>query len=523
MFPPSMVTKLIKNLPIIIVLILATVIRGYNIDHFPSLNPDEAALGYNAYSLIQTGKDEHGISWPLHFKSFGDYKPGGYVYLAIPFIKTLGLNILATRLPNLILSIAAIYFVYNLSFLLSNSKQIAIITALILTISPWHIHFSRGAWESSAALSLIIIGVYLYYSNRLKSFLFPLILSTYIYHSARIVSPLIAIFLIFSDFTVIKKNIRGLILPAIVAVLVTIPLLISFINNGGTKRLSGVGLFSDYGPIARSEELLNQHGSTTLLNRIIHNKRVNYSISWIKNYTSHFEPNFLFINGDQVPRSKSPDMGLFYLIEFPFILIGIIYLIKHRSNFPRYFQLILCLLLVSPIASSLTFQSPSALRSLPLVIPITMLIGLGLYSFTDITARYFPHNLFLLTIIYIFSFYYFVDAYFIHSPQRYPEAWNKGFDVVAPYVYKVHNNYTNVYFTDKYDQPYILYLFYNQYSPKNIQSQIELTTPDKFGFSTVLKIDNINFRIPKEIPANSLIIEASDYQNTGQSFKTYTK
>jgi len=103
---------------LVIILFTAAILRFYNINSYPSLNPDEAALGYNAYSLLKTGKDEHGASWPLHFKSFGDYKPGGYVYLAIPFVKVLGLTPLAVRLPNLILSILTIYFLYKFVFLL---------------------------------------------------------------------------------------------------------------------------------------------------------------------------------------------------------------------------------------------------------------------------------------------------------------------------------------------------------------------------------------------------------------------
>ena len=98
-FQLSMPTK-VNKLPLIIILLVAFLIRFINLGNTPALNPDEAALGYNAYSLIETSKDEHGISWPLHFKSFGDFKPGGYVYLALPFIKVFGLNTTAVRLPN---------------------------------------------------------------------------------------------------------------------------------------------------------------------------------------------------------------------------------------------------------------------------------------------------------------------------------------------------------------------------------------------------------------------------------------
>ena len=50
-----------KHLPIILIIILASVLRLYGISRFPAgLNADEASLGYNAYSLLQTGRDEHG-------------------------------------------------------------------------------------------------------------------------------------------------------------------------------------------------------------------------------------------------------------------------------------------------------------------------------------------------------------------------------------------------------------------------------------------------------------------------------
>src|SRR3989344_3754474 len=99
---------------LIAVLVLAAFLRFWRLGSFPALNADEAALGYNAYSLIQTGKDEHGNPWPIHFQSFNDYKPGLYVYLSIPFVKLLGLNIISVRLTGIIVSIFSILAVYYL-------------------------------------------------------------------------------------------------------------------------------------------------------------------------------------------------------------------------------------------------------------------------------------------------------------------------------------------------------------------------------------------------------------------------
>jgi len=107
--------------------------------------------------------------------------------------------------------------------------------------------------------------------------------------------------------------------------------------------------------------------------------------------------------------------------------------------------------------------------------------------------------------------------------KRYPYAWNHGFSQTIPFVESQKNNYQNIFFTNIYDQPYILYLFFSKYPPQKLQPQIKLTPPDQYGFSTVTQIDNITFKIPPDIPASSMVIEASDFQLTGQSFKIYTK
>lgn len=513
----SMLMKLTKYL-ILIILLLSALLRLYKLDSLPELNPDEAALGYNAYSLLQTGKDEHGASYPLHFRSFGDFKPGGYVYLTMPFVKFSGLTPLAVRLPNAILSILTIFIVYRLVLLISKSTSLSLSTAFILAVSPWHIHFSRGAWESSVALFFITLGIYLFYiylgSHRSTHFfvsLLSFVASLYVYHSARIVAPLICLFLFIANYKLLIAKYKNLIIPVILAFIFTIPVLVSFLRNGGTTRFGGVGITADYGPKARSEELLNHHGNVFIGNRIIHNQRVLYLLSWGQKYLTHFDLNYLFIKGDEVPRSKSPDMGQLHLIELPFLIAGVIYLLKNKTLRPLG-TLTIAWILIAPLASSLTFQAPSALRSLPMSIPLSILVGSGIYLFIKTTSRYTPHNLFVLTILYLCSVFYFADAYFVHAPQRYPFAWNTGFNKMMPFIDSQKSNFDHIYFTDKYDQPYILYLFFTKYPPQKIQSQIKLTTPDKYGFSTVNSIDNINFgKISwSEIPPRSLVISGDE-------------
>src|SRR3989344_9259741 len=141
----------IKFVILTLIIILAGTLRLWKLGSYPAFNADEAAIGYNAYSLLETGKDEHGNPWPIHFQSFNDYKPGLYFYIVLPFVKFFGLNEWSVRLPNALLGTLCVYLIYLIVQKLFPKKEIGIISSFMLAISPWHIHFSRGGWEVNTA------------------------------------------------------------------------------------------------------------------------------------------------------------------------------------------------------------------------------------------------------------------------------------------------------------------------------------------------------------------------------------
>jgi len=97
-------------------LILASFLRLYHLGtNPPSLDWDEASLGYNAYSLLKTGADEYGNTWPLSIRSFNDYKPPLYTYLTIPAVALFGLSEFAVRLPSALAGVIAVAAAYFLS------------------------------------------------------------------------------------------------------------------------------------------------------------------------------------------------------------------------------------------------------------------------------------------------------------------------------------------------------------------------------------------------------------------------
>ena len=88
-------------------MILSAFLRLWHLGSIPSsLYSDEVDQGYNAYSLLKTGKDEHGKFLPVSLRSFGDWKPPLPTYLMIPSIMIFGLNEFAVRFPSAILGLA---------------------------------------------------------------------------------------------------------------------------------------------------------------------------------------------------------------------------------------------------------------------------------------------------------------------------------------------------------------------------------------------------------------------------------
>lgn len=503
-----------NKIVLISILVLATLLRLIYLDKFPNgLNADEAAIGYNAYSLIQTGLDEHGTPWPLVFRSFDDYKPPLYFYLVLPFVKILGLNIWAIRLPSALLGTLAVYLMYLLTkelysnTILKNLKfKIENLSALLLAVSPWHLHFSRGGWEVNAATTLILLGVYAFI-KALKNpkyfflFTFSFLLSLYTYHSARIIAPLMALFL----FIIYHPKIsRTLIVSSVLSVVLSIPIANQLLSKEGQSRFSGVSIFSDTGPLSYVLESRRTSADPDgLLTKIKYNRYTAYTGYFLKNYFSHFSPNFLFINGDTIDRSRVPGFGQSYLFLAPFFYLGIILLFKQKS------YLTLAWLGIAPIAAALTYQSPHALRASNMAIPLTITTAIGLMYVYSVIAKYLsslrgvpdsqsgrrgnPVLICLFFIVLSSSVLFYFYTYYVTYPQTLPLAWQSGFSELSSYLSTEKDKYNRIIISDRYDQPYILIAFFDKTDPKILQS-VPLTPRDKFGFSTIASFDKYTFK-----------------------------
>ncbi len=495
--------KIFKNKKLILVgiIILAFVLRFYRLGSFPAFNADEASIGYDAYSLIQTGHDQHGNAWPVSFQSFNDYKPGLYVYIVLPFVKVLGLTEWAVRIPNALIGVASVYLIYLLvKELFGKEKEtFPLIAALFLAISPWHIHFSRGGWEANTATLFLMVGVlffvkYFNFEKKPRYYLVYSILAfiaaIYTYQATRVISPLLGLGLVVIYRKEIFKNLRPFFTAGIIGVILLVPLFLDFAKGNVLSRAAGVGLFADPGPRSRVEEQRGEHIIvSSLVGKVLHNKVVNYSLAFLENWTTHFHGEFLFLSGDAVQRNKVPETGEMYLVDIAFLSVGGILLLKKKSS--KGVQVLAMWIILGPVASALTFQSPSALRAQNIVIPLMIVSAygsFGIYEFIKKKAK--TKNMllvgtFMMAGLLIWNFARYEQMYWVHMAKEYTYSSQYGVKELVDFVQKNQDKYKKILITDRYDQPYILFLFYMKYPPAKFQMEHNLTSRDQFGFSTV--------------------------------------
>jgi len=125
-----------------------------------------------------------------------------------------------------------------------------------------------------------------------------------------------------------------------------------------------------------------------------------------------------------------------------------------------------------------------------MVIPLVIISSIG-FSMTVNFASHLRNKylmaaryLLLATLI-VGQFARYEHMYWTHMSKEYPYSSQYGVKELVTYVSQNENKYKNIVVTDRYDQPYILFLFYTKYPPAEFQNNHVLTGRDKFGFSTV--------------------------------------
>lgn len=519
----------------LLILAVAFFLRMYRIDQSPpSPYWEEAAIGYDAYSILKTGRDHHGNPFPIvAFESFGDFKPTLYFYAVVPFIALFGLNVVAVRMPAVI---AGTLIVWGVGLIgrevgkvgsreveksgsvgkmgkLENGEIAEIlytIAMLVTAISPWAIQFSRAGWEVNLATCLVTFGAYFGLrswqreeTQNFASLLISavlLILSMYAYHSTRLIAPLLGVGIIIPWLLTFKKDILKILGTGFVSVVLLLPLIFSLGNKTTSQRFAETSIFSDLTILEESNRLIAEDGNTFTA-KIFHHRYLGYGNQIAQNFLSHFHPLFLFIAGDDNPRHSVQYFGQLYYTEFFLILISVFAIIYFKIYSKREWMFLIYWLLVGILPAALTKATPHALRILPTLPVWMMIISFGITQLIIYVSRleYKKYLLsttyFLLLTTYAFQFAMFYHYYQKVYPVIYSSHWQYGYQEMISSVNALRQNDEPVFITREQGRPAMYYWFYSQTDPQLVQQASASVTKDQsefLAFEHVAFVDQVN-------------------------------
>ncbi len=462
------------------VFLIALCLRVIDLPHHPAgFTPDEASFGYDAYSLLQTGKDQWGTVYPMVFKSFGDYKMPLYTYLAMPSVALFGLTPFATRLPSAIIGAFAVLVVYflirEIPFEISkNRKNVALLGSLFLALSPWHLPLSRGAFEANLTVLFLPLGILLFLKGIKRPWflVFSAVvfgINLFTYHSARLITPLVGLFLLWEYRAQLKPHMKKtpLVLAAIVSVIVFIVSIYSF-KVGAGVRLTNSSIFALGSQAGDERYLYIQYGMPTALGYFFYNKYLFVIERFFSNYLSYFSPQFLFTQGPiEGTYGMMNGLGVIYVFDAIFIIAFIVWYIRsHRRPTWLFFWLF-----VAPIPAALSIGTGAAANRAAVILPaIQICAAFGAAYFLHYFYKYFTKKQVIggfLVLQFFASFSFFIHYWYV-QPIKEARAMIYGQEE----LYSKINQYANgrpVIISKKISEPHIFAAFYNKIDPTEYQ------------------------------------------------------
>src|SRR3989344_9692475 len=305
-----------------------------------------------------------------------------------------------------------------------------------------------------------------------------------------------------------------------------LPILRFLTSDQASLRFREVNIFSDISVIERTnQEIANDNN--TWWSKILHNRRFAYSTEFLKHYFDNLNPDFLCIKGDGNPEFSTQDVGQMYIWEAPFLIVGILFLIKNRQG---VWWIIPLWLLAGIIPAATARETPHALRIEGVLPTFQILVAYGLFQFLNkisnikyqilnIRIKYFIFTISFLFLI--FNFLYYIHGYYAHYPKQYSGEWQYGYKDAISYIKSVEKNYDRIYFTEALGRPYVYFLFYTNYSPEEFRKSsiverevlgfVHVNGFDKYRFAKNITGDNESGRkilyidVPNSVPINANI------------------
>ena len=309
------------------IIIFITVI--YKFGEIPKyIGVDEAGMIYDAYCLSEYGTDRYLNSYPLYLVNFGGGQSSLCAYLVSVSIKILGTNMIAYRLPVLLVYLISVIVSYLLISKAKDRKTALLFTFLIITC-PWNIFNSRMALDCNLYAGLFMLDLY-FLNKAEKSYQYVIAgifigLTLYTYSLSWITMPIFLLVWCIYMLYIKKIKIKQIIIMGIPIAIFAMPLIYFLLVNYGILNNTKLGIFTL--PVLtefRQNEIniLNIYRTgLESLNTIFFAEGTIYLV-----YVPLFVIGYVleFKNAIQKLKEKQYNISIIMIIAFTTILIGLL-------------------------------------------------------------------------------------------------------------------------------------------------------------------------------------------------------
>lgn len=464
-----------------ILLVIGCLVRSFGIHTFPrGLNVDEASSAYEAFSILNFGIDRNGNSFPVFIEAWGSGQSALYTYLMIPFVKVLGLNLISTRLPMILVGCLSLIVWYKLLTKIKN-KEFALIGLAFLVICPWHIMKSRWGIDCNFFPDITLYAVFFivkYLESKKERYFYIgsvlLGLTAYTYGTSYFFLPVFFIsLLIYLRYKNEIKTSKIFIGIAIVGI-VSLPIILYVLINTFNLQEIALGPFTiPKLPVNRYEEQTSLFSSEKILSNLANNFMDSLKL--------------LLTQDDRLIWNGIPGYGMIYNISLPFVILGILYNRKEKNNYHYVFEI----WFIAAFLLLFILNDPNINRINILIIPLIYYAVNGIYFCIERVKNILP----IICIIYLTLFMLFGIEY--TSVEDNGGVFITDIENVIKYVDEL--DVQNIYFEYAFKEPYISVLYYTEYDTRDFIKTVRYFSMENFGrFENISGFGKYNFYLPNE-------------------------
>ncbi len=348
----------------------------------PGFYVDEASVGYNAYTISVDGRDEHGESWPLFFKAFGEYKNPVLIYLIAGAMRLFGPSVGIVRIVPSLLSLLTAIALGWLAYRIFRNRWLGLAAFAVAGTLPWLFVIGRIGFEVSALPAALALFLLAWWnadqeSRPQRQLLFAILaglslgVAIYAYSTARLLVLILVAALWGAYLGQWRRRWRPLVTTSLTALACHLPMALWSLHHPGqlTAHFDGISILCQ--PVFTCTARPGIVGSTDdgRFFPLMVAERL------VRVYAAGWSPSFLFYTGDPYGRHATGHGGLLYVTLAPFLIVGAV-AVARRWREP-FWRLIGLGALLGGLPAALTAVQGHALRTIDVVPFLIIVMALG--------------------------------------------------------------------------------------------------------------------------------------------------